>query len=288
MYGRRRRRAWNSSLGEGRRSSRARSWRLVRGRGSAAGGSRYSFSLDGGPPLADPRSRGQPDGLTGPSAVVDHTAFPWTDQRWHGSPLAGAVLYELHIGTFSTAGTFAGAIEHLDHLVDLGVTLIEVMPIAEFPGERGWGYDGVLPFAVHHAYGGPDGFKGFVDAPTSGGSACCSTSSTTTSGRRQPPRRVRAVHPGRRRDAVGTGGQPRRGGQRRGPPVHRRQPAPLGARLPRGRAAARRNPRAGRYPAQHILGELGGAALAVGAASGTDRADRRRGRPQRPARHRHV
>ena len=127
-------------------------------------GSRYSYSLDGGPPRADPRSASQPDGVTGPSAVVDHGAFRWTDQRWHGSPLAGAVIYELHIGTFSAAGTFAGAIEHLDHLVDLGVTLVEVMPIGEFPGGRGWGYDGVLPFAVHHAYGGPDGFKAFVDA----------------------------------------------------------------------------------------------------------------------------
>ncbi len=149
---------------DGRRSMRADPDGWFVGDEPLAVGSRYTYSLDGGPPRADPRSAWQPDGVTGPSAVVDHGAFRWTDQRWHGSPLAGAVIYELHIGTFSAAGTFAGAIEHLDHLVDLGVTLVEVMPIGEFPGGRGWGYDGVLPFAVHHAYGGPDGFKAFVDA----------------------------------------------------------------------------------------------------------------------------
>jgi maltooligosyltrehalose trehalohydrolase len=129
-----------------------------------APGTRYAYSLDGGPPRPDPRSRSQPDGVGGHSAVVDHDSFSWTDHTWRGTPLAGAVLYELHVGTFSPAGTFDGAIERLDHLVELGVTLIEVMPVAEFAGERGWGYDGVLPYAVHHAYGGPDACKRFVDA----------------------------------------------------------------------------------------------------------------------------
>ncbi|MGD9704145.1 MAG: malto-oligosyltrehalose trehalohydrolase [Acidimicrobiia bacterium] len=148
----------------GRRSLAARAGDWFVGDEPLAVGTRYSFSLDGGPLLADPRSAWQPDGADGPSAVVDHQAFPWTDQTWHGSPLAGAVIYELHVGTFSPAGTFDGAIERLDHLADLGVTLVEVMPVAAFSGDRGWGYDGVLPFAVHHAYGGPDGFKRFVDA----------------------------------------------------------------------------------------------------------------------------
>jgi maltooligosyltrehalose trehalohydrolase len=130
----------------------------------AASGTRYGFSLDGGPALPDPRSMHQPDGIAGLSAVVDHDAFAWTDQAWRGVPLAGAVLYELHVGTFSKAGTFEGAIEHLPHLVELGVDAVELLPVGEFSGDRGWGYDGVDLFAPHHAYGGPDGLKCFVDA----------------------------------------------------------------------------------------------------------------------------
>ena len=98
-------------------------------------------------------------------------------------PLAGAVLYELHVGTFTPAGTFDGAIERLDHLVELGVDAVELMPVAEFPGDHGWGYDGVDLFAPHHAYGGPDGLKRLVDACHAAASASCSTSSTTTSAR---------------------------------------------------------------------------------------------------------
>ena len=130
----------------------------------AGPGSRYWFSVDGGPFRPDPRSPSQPDGVDGRSAVVDHDGFPWTDDDWRGFDLAGAVLYELHIGTFSDAGTFDGAIAHLDHLVDLGIDAVEVLPVAEFAGTRGWGYDGVDLFAPHHAYGGPDGFARFVDA----------------------------------------------------------------------------------------------------------------------------
>ncbi len=130
----------------------------------AGPGSRYWFSVDGGPLRPDPRSPSQPDGVDGRSEVVDHDRFPWTDQAWRGFDLAGAVLYELHIGTFSAEGTFDGAIAHLDHLVDLGVDAVEVMPVAEFDGERGWGYDGVDLFAPHHTYGGPDGCRRFVDA----------------------------------------------------------------------------------------------------------------------------
>jgi maltooligosyltrehalose trehalohydrolase len=127
-------------------------------------GTDYGFSLDGSESLPDPRSHWQPSGVFGVSRVVDHDDFPWTDGDWLGTPFAGSVIYELHVGTFSEAGTFDGAIPHLDHLVDLGVDLVELMPVNAFDGARGWGYDGVLLFAVHEAYGGPGGLKRFVDA----------------------------------------------------------------------------------------------------------------------------
>jgi maltooligosyltrehalose trehalohydrolase len=124
----------------------------------------YTYSVDGGPPLPDPRSPWQPYGVHGMSRTVDHSAFEWTDQRWQPSPLSTAVIYELHIGTFTAAGTFESAIEKLEHLTRLGVTHVELMPVAEFPGNRGWGYDGVDLFAPHHEYGGPLGLKRLVDA----------------------------------------------------------------------------------------------------------------------------
>jgi maltooligosyltrehalose trehalohydrolase len=130
----------------------------------AGPGTDYAFSLDGGLPRPDPRSASQPEGIHGPSRVVDHAAFAWTDAGWRGVPLAGAVLYECHVGTFSAAGTFDGAIARLDHVASLGADAIELMPVAEFSGDRGWGYDGVDLFAPHHAYGGPDGLKRLVDA----------------------------------------------------------------------------------------------------------------------------
>jgi maltooligosyltrehalose trehalohydrolase len=132
--------------------------------GDARPGTDYAFSLDGGPPRPDPRSAHQPFGVDGPSRVVDHEAFRWSDGSWPGIELAGSVIYELHVGTFSTEGTFTGVIDHLDHLVDLGVDVIELLPVAEFSGRRGWGYDGVDLFAPHHAYGGPDGLKTLIDA----------------------------------------------------------------------------------------------------------------------------
>jgi maltooligosyltrehalose trehalohydrolase len=124
----------------------------------------YSLSINNGPERPDPRSGHQPHGPDGPSRVVDHGAFTWTDGGWRGLALPGAVLYELHVGTFSAEGTFDGAIGHLAHLARLGVDAIELMPVAEFGGDRGWGYDGVNLFAPHHAYGGPDGLKRLVDA----------------------------------------------------------------------------------------------------------------------------
>jgi maltooligosyltrehalose trehalohydrolase len=130
----------------------------------AAPGARYAFSLDGGPPRPDPRARHQPDGIDGPSAVYDDAAFDWHDEGWTGIDLPRAVLYELHVGTFSEPGTFDGVIEHLDHLVELGIEAVELMPVATASGRRGWGYDGVQLFAPHPAYGGPDGLKRLVDA----------------------------------------------------------------------------------------------------------------------------
>jgi maltooligosyltrehalose trehalohydrolase len=124
----------------------------------------YAYVLEDGEPLPDPRSEWQPEGIHGPSRLLDRRAFSWTDQQWKSGPLSAAVLYELHIGTFSSAGTFAGAIERLDHLAELGITHIELMPVAEFSGSRGWGYDGALIYAAHHTYGGPDGLKRFVNA----------------------------------------------------------------------------------------------------------------------------
>jgi maltooligosyltrehalose trehalohydrolase len=127
-------------------------------------GTDYAFRVDGGDPLPDPRSPWQPAGVHGPSRVVDHGAFDWTDADWPGIHLPSAVFYELHIGTFTPEGTFDAASARLDHLVELGVRAVEVLPIGEFAGDRNWGYDGVDLFAPHHAYGGPDGFKRFVDA----------------------------------------------------------------------------------------------------------------------------
>ena len=127
-------------------------------------GSNYAYVLDGGDPLPDPRSQWQPDSVHGPSRVYDHGRFHWTDGAWQGRGLRGAVMYELHVGTFTPEGTFDAAVQRLTHLVELGVTHVEVMPVAAFNGRHGWGYDGVGLFAVHEPYGGPDGFKRFVDA----------------------------------------------------------------------------------------------------------------------------
>jgi maltooligosyltrehalose trehalohydrolase len=127
-------------------------------------GDRYGFRLDGADPLPDPVSRSQPDGVHGLSEVVDPYAFAWHDERWTGVALPDFAIYELHIGTFTPEGTFAAAAARLPELLALGVTAIELMPVAEFPGERNWGYDGVHLYAPHHAYGGSAGLKQLVDA----------------------------------------------------------------------------------------------------------------------------
>jgi maltooligosyltrehalose trehalohydrolase len=130
----------------------------------AGPGTDYAFSLDGRDPLPDPRSFYQPHGVHGPSRVVDHDEFAWQHDTWPVRPLASGVLYELHVGTFTVEGTFDAAIPRLQYLKDLGITHVELMPVSEFSGERGWGYDGVDLFAPHHAYGGPEGLKRLVDA----------------------------------------------------------------------------------------------------------------------------
>ena len=126
-------------------------------------GVRYRVSLDGGPDLPDPRSPFQPEGIDGHSALVAEE-FGWTDAGWSAPLLRDAIVYELHVGTFSPEGTFDGVIRRLDHLTNLGVTAIELMPVGEFAGRWGWGYDGVDLYAVRAAYGGPDGLRRFVDA----------------------------------------------------------------------------------------------------------------------------
>jgi maltooligosyltrehalose trehalohydrolase len=131
----------------------------------AGPGSAYAFLLDDDEtPLPDPRSRCQPAGVHGASRVYDDSAFYWTDHDWTGRQLAGSVIYEMHIGTFTPRGTFDTAVERLDHLVELGVDLVEVLPVNAVDGPRNWGYDGVGWYAVTENYGGPDGFKRFVDA----------------------------------------------------------------------------------------------------------------------------
>ena len=135
-------------------------------------GQRYGFELFDGKEwskaLPDPRSTAQPDGVHGLSEVTD-PAFPWTSEGWTGRPLAGQVIYELHVGTFTPAGTFEGVVDKLGYLRDLGVTAIELMPVQPFGGERNWGYDGVEWHAVHQGYGGPEGLKKLVDAAHNAG-----------------------------------------------------------------------------------------------------------------------
>jgi maltooligosyltrehalose trehalohydrolase len=126
-------------------------------------GTRYRYALDDDHVLADPASRSQPDGVHGDSEVIE-PAFAWTDPSWPGVLLADYVVYELHVGTFTAPGTFDAAIDRLDALRDLGITAVELMPVAEFPGARNWGYDGAFPYAAQSSYGGPDGLRRLVDA----------------------------------------------------------------------------------------------------------------------------
>ncbi|MEO0708959.1 MAG: malto-oligosyltrehalose trehalohydrolase [Cyanobacteria bacterium J06649_5] len=127
-------------------------------------GTRYKYQINGEEAWPDPASRYQPEGVHGPSEVVNHAEFDWQDDDWHGIVLAEYIIYELHVGTFTPDGTFEAAIAQIPDLVALGITAIEIMPVAQFPGDRNWGYDGVYPFAVQNSYGGPNGLKQFVQA----------------------------------------------------------------------------------------------------------------------------
>lgn len=127
-------------------------------------GSTYVYRLDRDVERPDPASKLQPEGVHGPSAVVDHTAFEWTDRGWTGVRLDDVVLYELHVGTFTTEGTFDAIIPHIDELRDLGITAIELLPVSQFPGDRNWGYDGVYLYGVQDSYGGPEGLRRLVNA----------------------------------------------------------------------------------------------------------------------------
>jgi malto-oligosyltrehalose trehalohydrolase len=144
-------------------AARPDGWFELQVAGARPGG-RYAFRIDGGRPLPDPASRSNPDDVHGASEIVDPRSFAWRDTEWRGRPWEEAVIYELHVGGFTPAGTFAGVAERLDYLVDLGVTAIELMPVADFPGRRNWGYDGVLPYAPDSRYGHPDDLKHLVEA----------------------------------------------------------------------------------------------------------------------------
>ena len=127
-------------------------------------GLKYFFQVDDGDPLPDPASLYQPDGIHGPSELVNRNEYDWNDKDWKGLALAEMIIYEIHTGTFTPEGNFDGIIGKLDYLVDLGINTIELMPVAQFPGTRGWGYDGVFPFAVQNSYGGIHKLKQLVDA----------------------------------------------------------------------------------------------------------------------------
>jgi len=129
----------------------------------AGAGTLYQFQINGGLKVPDPASRFQPNDVHGPSEIIDPRAFPWSDDEWRGRPWEEAVVYELHVGTFSPEGTFRGVEQKLDYLRDVGVTAVELMPLADFAGTRGWGYDGVLPYAPDSSYGRPEDLKHLID-----------------------------------------------------------------------------------------------------------------------------
>ena len=127
-------------------------------------GTRYKFRIDDGIDVPDPASNFQPEDVSGPSEVIDHAAFAWQATNWCGRPWQEAVIVEAHVGTFTREGTYRAMIDRLDHLVDTGITALELMPLADFAGTRNWGYDGVLWYAPDSAYGRPDDLKALIDA----------------------------------------------------------------------------------------------------------------------------
>jgi maltooligosyltrehalose trehalohydrolase len=168
-------RVWAPSASEveveigGRREALDEELGVWTGRVVAGPGDRYRYVVDGGDPLPDPCSRFQPEGVRGPSEIVDPAAWTWTDDGRRGLDPDDLVVYELHVGTFTPEGTFAAAAERLPALRELGLTAVELMPVATFPGNRNWGYDGLYTWAPHPAYGGPAGLQAFVDAAHAAG-----------------------------------------------------------------------------------------------------------------------
>jgi maltooligosyltrehalose trehalohydrolase len=139
----------------------------------ASAGDLYFYNLDGTEDRPDPASRFQPEGVHGPSCIVDPAAFRWRDKGWKGIPLSRAIFYELHVGTFTPEGTFEAAVAKIPYLKELGVTVVEIMPVAQFPGTRNWGYDGADLYAVQNSYGGPEAFRTLVNACHRAGLAVC-------------------------------------------------------------------------------------------------------------------
>lgn len=127
-------------------------------------GTNYYYRLENAIDRPDPASNFQPEGVHGASQVIDHNLFQWEDENWRGLPIEEMIIYELHVGTFTHEGTFDAVIHRLDDLSDLGINAINIMPVAQFPGERNWGYDGTYPYAVHNSYGGPEGLKNLVNS----------------------------------------------------------------------------------------------------------------------------
>jgi maltooligosyltrehalose trehalohydrolase len=136
-------------------------------------GTLYIYSLDGKVTRPDPASHFQPEGVFGPSAVVDHEVFNWKDHGWRGLDIKELIFYELHVGTFSREGTFRSALDRIKELRDLGINAVELMPITQFSGKRNWGYDGVFPFAVEKSYGSPEDLKDLVNEFHENGIALC-------------------------------------------------------------------------------------------------------------------
>ena len=217
-------------------------------------GARYQYRLDGELHRPDPASRYQPDGVHGPSVAVEAGSFTWTDQGFRGRDLADYVLYELHIGTFSRTGTFEAVIPHLPQLVDLGITAVELMPVAEFPGSRNWGYDGVHLFAPQSTYGGPRGLRRLVDACHAQGLSCPRRRITTPRpegnylGDFGPFARIATAHRGGSAEFDG----PESAGVRR----HHRERPGLGPRVSRRRASAGCHSSIFDASPRHILSEL--------------------------------
>ena len=222
-------------------------------------GQRYAFRIDHGPERPDPMSRWQPEGVHRPSAVIWTDRFDWSEGDWAGLSRKELVIYELHVGTFTPEGTFDAMTGRLEELRELGVTALELMPVAQFPGTRGWGYEGVYPFAVQNSYGGPRGLQRLVERLPSHGFGRHPRRRLQPSGtRRKLFRRVRPLFHRPVSHAVGTCDEFRLPRLRCRAGLCARQRAVLDPRLPRRRPAARRGARHLRFqPAAHPARDQG-------------------------------